>query len=393
MSENTKIEWCDHTFNPWEGCQEAGPGCDRCYAKARNSRYNHGVAVNWGPGAPRRRTSEANWRKPLQWNANACWFVQCNDCGWRGVSKGATCGGCHGCDTSPARPRVFCASLADVFDNAVDREWRDDLATLILNTPNLDWLLLTKRIGNAGVMLGEMFLDGPPDNIRIGATICNQPEADRDIHKLLALGLPNFLSMEPLLGPVSFEGLFANPRNPADGTNALAALDWVIVGGESGPGARSMHPDWVRSLRDQCEAVGTPFLFKQWGEWKPISQMEEPEHNVLYKSRVTAKPHEDQGNLDDIYGRKCTVPTTVLHIDGSTHGITEPMAFLQGTEAMQIFQIGKKAAGRLLDGRTWDEFPAPYASFPLPPGITMFYGSPDCKGHAIPLSGRTEIEG
>jgi protein gp37 len=363
MSENTKIEWCDHTFNPWEGCQEAGPGCDRCYAKARNSRYNHGVAVNWGPGAPRRRTSEANWRKPLQWNANACWFVQCNDCGWRGVSKGATCGGCHGCDTSPARPRVFCASLADVFDNAVDREWRDDLATLILNTPNLDWLLLTKRIGNAGVMLGEMFLDGPPDNIRIGATICNQPEADRDIHKLLALGLPNFLSMEPLLGPVSFEGLFANPRNPADGTNALEALDWVIVGGESGPGARPMHPDWVRSLRDQCAAVGTPFLFKQWGEWTP------GENVVRQRGTVaTAKwwndewsPHEEN------------FASTDGHIDD------EP----------DLYRVGKKAAGRLLDGNTWDEFPAFGDALPA----TMYYGSPDCKGHAIPLSGRTEIEG
>ena len=119
----------------------------------------------WGTGARRVRTSPANWVLPKRWNAqHDAFFAQ------------------HG-----HRQRVFCASLADVFDNAVVREWRDDLATLILETPNLDWLLLTKRIGNAGSMLGDMFLDGPPDNLWLGATIVNQAEADRDIPKLLAV--------------------------------------------------------------------------------------------------------------------------------------------------------------------------------------------------------------
>ena len=128
--------------------------------------------------------------------------------------------------------------------------------------------------------------------------------------------------------------------------------------GESGAGARPMHPDWARSLRDQCKAAGVPFLFKQWGEWKPISQMDEAEHGPLYKSCVKAKPHEDQANLDDIYGRTCNVPFTVVHQDGSTHSIHDPMSFLQGTMAVQTFKVGKKAAGRLLDGHTWDEVPS-----------------------------------
>jgi protein gp37 len=317
MSENTKIEWATHTFNPWEGCQRVGPGCDNCYAEARNARFAHGVAVNWGPEAPRRRTSEANWRKPLQWNANhEAFFAE------------------HG-----HRQRVFCASLADVFDNTVDREWRDDLATLILSTPNLDWLLLTKRIGNAGAKLGEMFLDGPPDNVWLGATIVNQKEADRDIPKLLAvLVAKRFLSMEPLLGPVNLtdvpmpeSGHGHHEFSPIITGNALKRanpskpkIDWVIVGGESGPKARPMHPKWARSLRDQCQAAGVPFLFKQWGELSPESHV----HNGM-----------------------CVVMT-----DGEV--LYPPNCLSRSGEDGEImFKVGKKVAGRLLDGRTWDELP------------------------------------
>src|SRR5579872_1928727 len=114
MSENTNIEWCHHTFNPWEGCQHAGPGCDNCYAEVRNARFAGGAAINWGPGAPRRRTSAANWKKPIAWNAAHGDFYAA-----------------HGC-----RQRVFCASLADVFDNAVDPQWRFELLRLIEQTPN-----------------------------------------------------------------------------------------------------------------------------------------------------------------------------------------------------------------------------------------------------------------
>lgn len=329
MAENTKIEWTDHTFNPWEGCQKVGPGCDNCYAETRNARYAGGQAINWGPGAPRRRTSASNWNKPLMWNKNADAFM----------AK-------HG-----RRQRVFCASLADVFDNAVDLSWREDLFQLIADTPNLDWLLLTKRIGNVPAMVA-IIQGWMPPNVWLGATITNQMEAERDIPKLLELpARVRFLSMEPLLGPVDIV-----PYIHSDVGNTV---DWVIVGGESGPGARLMHPSWAQGLRDQCEAAGVPFLFKQWGEWKPIGQMEESEHRALYRSNVKAKPHENQDCLDDCYGRSCTVPETIAHFDGSMHGVTEPMAFLHGTGAMQTFKVGKKAAGRLLDGRTWDGFPQP----------------------------------
>lgn len=349
MSENTKIEWCDHTFNPWEGCQKTGPGCDHCYAEQHNARFGGGVAVNFGPGAPRRRTSVANWRKPLKWNANACWFVQCNTCGWRGESKGATCSGCHGCDTSPARQRVFCASLADVFDNAVDPQWRADLFSLIERTPNLDWLLLTKRIGNVRGMLAELAHGSDPDlslldmmplpNVWIGATIVNQAEADRDIPKLLELpARVRFLSMEPLLGPVDLERPRPGPDLDQGGGRMIcqpwliqSGINWVIVGGESGPGARPMHPDWARSLRDQCQAAGVPFLFKQWGHWQ-------------IASRANGHYDSDMASNSAVW----------LDHDGTT---AKPSA-LGMTNAYAMAPVGKKAAGRLLDGRTWDEVPA-----------------------------------
>ena len=345
MADHSNIEWTDSTFNPWEGCTKVSPGCDNCYAENRNARFAGGAAINWGAGVPRRRTSAGNWQKPVTWNAKADEFFRE-----------------HG-----RRRRVFCASLADVFDNEVPDEWRADLFTLIRSTPKLEWLLLTKRIGNAQRMIEQALRDQgevdderagwPWGNVRIGASIVDQEEAERDIAKLLRLGLPNFLSMEPLLAGVDLTKVWVPNNLLRNMVPALGKIDWVIVGGESGPGARPMHPEWVRSLRDQCEAAGVPFLFKQWGEWKPISQMDEAEHRQLYVSKVKAEQHEDQCNIDDIYGRRCTVPYTVVHLDGSMHGITEQDAFIEG--AMQTFKVGKKAAGRLLDGRTWDGFPVP----------------------------------
>ncbi|VTU38476.1 Bacteriophage protein gp37 [Variovorax sp. PBS-H4] len=354
MSANSKIEWTDHTFNYWEGCQKTGPGCDNCYAETRNARFagikvnGINIAPNWGPGAPRRLTSESNRNLPAKWNReHAAFFAK------------------HG-----RRQRVFCSSLSDVFDNQVPREWRWDLWQLIMATPNLDWLLLTKRIGNVNAMLKEPGapINGLPSNVWLGATIVNQEEADRDIPKLLDVPASvRFLSMEPLLGPVSLRWLAAWPENaptraqkPGGITNhldGLRRLDWVIVGGESGPKARPMHPDWALHLRDQCAEAGVPFLYKQWGEWKPISQMAEAEHTALYRSRVKAMPHESQDAIDDINGRACTVPYGVVHADGSLHEPLEPMAFLQGTGAMTTFKIGKKAAGRLLDGIEHNGYP------------------------------------
>jgi protein gp37 len=338
MSENSKIEWCDHTFNPWEGCQKTGPGCDNCYAEARNARFGGGTAINFGPCAPRRRTSAANWALPKRWNAQADAFMAL-----------------HG-----RRQRVFCASLADWLDNQVDTEWLVDLLEVVRTTPNLDWLLLSKRIGtwrariktafewvwvNARVRLAELlswladWLDGkPPANVWIGATIVNQPEADRDIAKLLAVpARVRYLSMEPLLGPVNLTsvpvggGHGHHEFDPIITGNALQratsadpSVHWVIVGGESGPNARPMHPDWARSLRDQCDAAGVPFLFKQWGEWLPADS------------------------------------------DGETVSLTFPAGAPSGPDnprwyswpcGVQSARVGKKAAGRHLDGRTWDGAP------------------------------------
>lgn len=337
MAENTKIEWCDHTWNPWEGCQKVGPGCDHCYAETRNARFGGGQAPNWGPGAPRRRTSDANWRKPLQWQAQAAEFQ----------AK-------HG-----RRQRVFCASLADVFDNQVPTQWRIDMFNLIAATPDLDWLLLTKRIGNAKAMMDQVARHQPipmqradtdsmswqpMENVWIGATITSQAEADRDIPKLLAVpARVRFLSMEPLLGPVNLTrvspGVFAATANALTGIwkwdggpkkKEAPPLDWVIVGGESGPGARPMHPDWALSLRDQCASAGVPFLFKQWGEWQIAS---------------AANGHHDSD-----------MERNAAHwvdMDGAMHkpsslGLNNPFAMVK---------VGKKAAGRLLDGVEHNGFP------------------------------------
>ena len=323
MAENTKIEWTDHTFNPWIGCTKVSPGCDHCYAE--NLMDTRMGVASWRPGAERVRTKDANWKMPLRWNAQADAFMAQ-----------------HG-----RRQRVFCASLADVFDNAVDPQWRADLFDLIAATPNLDWLLLTKRIGNVGNMLPVPFdFDKHYPNVWIGATIVNQVEADRDIPKLLDVpARVRFLSMEPLLGPVDLTGEWLTAKLGAYPFKGLASehrtrlvdlLDWVIVGGESGPRARPMHPDWARSLRDQCRAAGVPFLFKQWGEWAQAAEL--PVH-----PEATRLP----GNL-------CRVTR-----DGVTADHYVAISTDGGRKRYELRHVGKKAAGRLLDGRTWDGFPAP----------------------------------
>ncbi len=224
--EGTGISWADLTFNPWIGCQKVSPACDHCYAE---SLATSRLGVAWGPGADRRRTAPGNWSKPTKWNRYA--------------------------ELAGTRLRVFSASLADVFDNAVDPQWRVDLGALISRTPHLDWMLLTKRIGNSRDFLPAMFSGGVPANVALGVTVVSQDEADRDLPKALAikrgLGVHRlFLSMEPLLGPV-------------DLTRYIEGVDLVIVGGESGRGARSMPDEWALDLALQCFANGTPFHFKQ----------------------------------------------------------------------------------------------------------------------------------
>lgn len=228
MGENSKIEWTDHTFNPWIGCTPVSPACDNCYAEAlMDHRYGR---VTWGAGHDRSRTAPSTWRIPRKWNKQAA--------------------------ETGERPFVFCASLADVFDNEVDPLWRRDLFALIEATPNLVWLLLTKRIGNVQKMTdpaqGNPLL---PRNVAIGATMANQEEYDRDRMKLdwvkhTREPLFTFGSFEPLLGPIILD------KN---------APDWIIVGGESGGNARPMRLDWARKLRDQAFDLQRTFNFKQVG--------------------------------------------------------------------------------------------------------------------------------
>lgn len=270
MGENSLIEWTDHTFNPWEGCTKVSDGCKFCYAEARAYRFN---TVEWGPIGTRRRTSAANWKKPLKWDKEAA--------------------------QAGKRARVFCASIADVFEIKADQpelnEWRLDLFELINHTPNLIWQLLTKRPENVNPFL-DLYGLTLPDNVWIGTSVENQEQAEKRIPELVkVMAKVRFLSMEPLLGAVDLACLGIFPFH-GKVMNLPSCIDWVIVGGESGPNARPLHPDWVRSIRDQCVEAGVPFFFKQWGEWGPY------------------------------YSEK-------------------------------IVRVGKKKAGRMLDGRTWDQFP------------------------------------
>ncbi len=236
MAENSKIEWTEHTFNPWIGCTKVSPACDGCYAEAMmDLRYGR---VTWGAGEDRARTSPANWKKPLAWNRQA--------------------------EKTGIRPRVFCASLADVFDNEVEEMWRYDLMELIEATPNLVWLLLTKRIGNVLKMTDVERGERPlPRNVAIGATIANLEEYDRDRMKLWEVKqrrepLFTFGSFEPLLGRVILDKY---------------APDLIITGGETDQGphkARYTDPENFRYLRDQSKALGRKFFMKQMTNKAPI---------------------------------------------------------------------------------------------------------------------------
>lgn len=422
MGETTGISWCDHTFNPWIGCTKVSAGCANCYAEREWADRRH--RVKWGANGTRSATSYAYWHEVFAWDRAA--------------------------KRDGVRRRVFCASLADVFEEwdgqvvnhkgeplwfdsgkspgDVDRQgdrdcdgtptfrteeapdcpsWtrepltiatiRAELFRLIERTPNLDWMLLTKRPENVMRMVPEWWRDGFPFNVWMGASVENQPAADERVPALL--GIParvRFLSCEPLLGSIdrgreqgfhqsSRWGLswIEEPDDDKDGViDALRGENWieewwdaegkdrrikvtskgprihlVIVGGESGKNARPMHPAWARSIRDQCKAAGVAYFHKQNGEWIAVNQMPPEENDKLYRSARKARPHEDQRVIDSLYGRECIVPSAVMHGDGSTHERDSPMAYLQGTQSMLMFRVGTKAAGHLLDGKEHHEFP------------------------------------
>ena len=227
MAENSGIIWTDHTFNLWIGCSPVSEACDHCYAEVQVKRIN---MAEWGPKGTRRRTVKSNWNKVKGWNRRA--------------------------RKTGIRERVFVARLADVFDNhsSIEQIWRDDFWALIKECPYLDFQLLTKRPQNIERYLPADW-DNGYQNVWLGVTVENQPEAERRIPILARIpAVVRFLACEPLLGEI-------------DASNWLStSIDWVIVGGESAPDNVRRPEDvlWYRWLRDQCLAAQVPFLFKQY---------------------------------------------------------------------------------------------------------------------------------
>lgn len=327
----TKIEWADYTFNPWVGCTKVSPACDNCYAEARDKRFNDGK--HWGSGAPRHRTSALNWKQPLKWNKEA--------------EKKAT------------KPRVFCASLADIFDNEVPSEWRNDLFDLIQLTPNLNWLLLTKRISNAYKMLPNFWSKIAP-HVSLGITVVNQAEVERDIKKLINITAKvRFISVEPQLGHIDVYKYLSDLRKPLfdypiqdfetercrliNGIDGRG-IDWVIAGGESGLGARPSHPFWFESLRDQCQRVNVPFFFKQWGEWSPRAKFFGSGTDFQSLDPQCKKwPNIQKLGEDGL--------DTYMNADNESESTGETV-FMQ--------RVGKKLAGRVMDGEMLNQFPSAF---------------------------------
>jgi protein gp37 len=259
--ENSKIEWIDHAFNPWNGRQHVSPGCDHCYAETQNAfrKWNGGT---WGPHAPRKRTSEENWNNPIKWNAEARAFRRE-----------------HG-----HRPRVFCASLADVLDNQVSSEWRQDLLELIRECRRLDWLILTKRPQNIIKMLPSDWSDGYR-NVWLGVTAENQTYFDQRWKRLQNIpALIKFISYEPALGPLRLAKHGPFP-------------DWLISGGESGGGARQMDPQWVRDIIADCQNSGVAPFHKQWGTYKSNPLV--TEQGMSVKDAKALDNHGKGGGLVD----------------------------------------------------------------------------------------------
>jgi protein gp37 len=223
--ENTKIQWTDHTFNPWWGCSKVSPGCTHCYADTFAKRVGQDI---WGPDAPRRFQSDSYWKEPLRWNRSA--------------------------QAAGVRRRVFCASMADVFEDRRDLDsQRERLWNLIAQTPCLDWQLLTKRPENVERLVPREWLAEWPANVWLGATAENQEYADRRLPILIALPAPiRFVSCEPLLDAINLRPF-------------LDSIQWVIVGGESGMGSRPCATEWIEDLQRQCKEARVACFVKQLG--------------------------------------------------------------------------------------------------------------------------------
>lgn len=326
MAENSKIEWTHHTFNPWRGCSKVSPGCTHCYAE-RMAKRRPDVLGIWGDNGIRIIAKDSYWQLPHKWNKAA--------------------------QQAGERHRVFCGSMMDVFEGPESmpfeswqgiQEARIRLWQTIIDTPHLDWLLLTKRPEHAASLLPEGgWYEGLPDNVWIGTSAENQATADERINKLLNINARvRFLSCEPLLGPVNL-------------THWLQSLDWIICGGESGPQARPMHPQWARALRDQCQETGIAFFFKQWGEWMSLTQISTFERNEFdIPDRTIREPYRET-----YYKAMERHQWGAFTAGGEYYPVTTTWNGRQGNPddnyEVTMVRLGKKAAGRLLDGREWNE--------------------------------------
>jgi protein gp37 len=348
MASNSAIEWCDDTLNLWWGCTKVSDGCKHCYAETLSNRYGRS---NWGPKGTRQEVK--SWRSNLNKIARLA------------AKEGR-------------RRRVFVQSMSDTFEGPetcggkqsanylLMCKLRSELVEAIHEHPELDFLLLTKRPELAQDLWDEacswavMQNSGPhpwPANVWIGTSVEDQKTADERIPFLLEIPAKvRFLSCEPLLGPVDIQRYLWGACDSCDGAgffianepDKLTCLDcdglgvdlitelegihWVIAGGESGAKARPMHPEWARSLQTQCSHASVPFFFKQWGEWLPLA------------GRSDQQPDYSNAPHGPFPGR---------------FGSWDGSEFRVGTArfAHASLRIGKKVAGRLLDGRTWDEFP------------------------------------
>ncbi len=324
MSNKSKIEWTDVTWNPVTGCSKVSDGCKNCYAERMTARFRR----------DHKPWTLANAAHNIKLHSDRLSIPMC----WRKPRK------------------VFVNSMSDLFHELVPDVFIKDVWRVMEDLPQHTFQVLTKRPERMMQFFRDWVRGSLPDNVWVGVSVENQKAADERIPLLLQTpAAVRFLSCEPLLGAidikrwlvkwslmtpqgVEFIPTIGNPNPPKEWTeNAGIVLcnpkiDWVICGGESGPDARPMHPDWARSLRDQCKDAGVPYLFKQWGEWLPDSQTQR-DNPAHYPAFAKAG-----------FG--------ALGIHGEW---TPDMYTLQAGECM--YKLGKHAAGRILDGRTWDEYP------------------------------------
>lgn len=285
MAENTGIEWCHHTFNPWWGCHKVSEACRNCYAET--------LAKRVGKDFADRVKTKQPWNDLLKWDRSA----------------GERC----------VRERVFVGSMCDIGDGHPKVwDWRKEAFEILASLQNLDVLLLTKRPKSLREVLAAQFPYGLPTHFWVGCTAENQRQLINRFETLRRIDAAvRFISVEPMLGPIG--------RLPQH------SLDWVIAGGESGPRARCPHPLGFRELRNLCKAAGVPFMFKQWGEYAPYR----------WQSTVT--------KAGDVVALK---NGQMFLIDQNG----QMPAYSGGFDILR--RVGKKAAGRELDGKVWDEYPA-----------------------------------